>query len=84
MNGLGWVVARSCNNLHFLVDVILRLADPLLGVWVKSPCPLFHPSASDLSRVLGPDRMCCAKLWTHLSPGDDMIPDEGIMARPIG
>jgi hypothetical protein len=24
------------------------------------------------------------RLLTRLSPGDDMIPDEGIMARPMG
>jgi hypothetical protein len=55
-------------------------------VWV---CPWFSyrylgPSTLDLSRVLGPDRMCCAKFIDASIPSDDMIPDEGIMVCLIG
>jgi hypothetical protein len=38
----------------------------------------------DLPRVLGPDRMCGAKVIDASITGDDMIPDEGIMVCPIG
>jgi hypothetical protein len=65
-----------------LVVVLWCLVNLLLGLGVGFSRYL-DPSASDFSRVLGPDRMCGAKVLTRLSPGDDMIPDEGIMACPI-
>jgi hypothetical protein len=42
------------------------------------------PSALVFLESLVPLGYVVPRLLMHLSPGDDMIPDEGIMAHPIG
>ena len=56
---MGQVVDKVVTSL---VVVLLCLVNLLCGVWVYSPYHYSAPSVSEFSRVLGPDRMCCAKV----------------------
>jgi hypothetical protein len=38
----------------------------------------------EFSWLIGLDVLCCAKVQSRLSPCDDTIPEEGIIACPIG
>jgi hypothetical protein len=54
------------------------------GVGVVFLSFVSRPSALDFLESLVPLGHVAPRLLMHLSPGNDMIPDEGIMACPGG
>jgi hypothetical protein len=64
--------------------VSCRLVSWVCGYSLHAFCQLIRsPSVLDISWVIGLDMLCCARV-TILSLCDDMIPNEGIIARPNG
>jgi hypothetical protein len=56
----------------------------VVGVWVWFSYRYLASSASDYLESSVQIGCVVPRLLTHLSPGDGMISDEGIMAHPIG
>jgi hypothetical protein len=61
----------SCRPIAWGVGVVFLSVFRLLAHWI------YLESLVQIGYV-------APGLLSHLSPGDDMIPDEGIMAHPIG
>jgi hypothetical protein len=72
-----WLVSSLVVILLCLVDLLLGYGCGLLiGIRLLAR-QIYLESSVQIGCVV-------PRLLTHLSPGDDMIPDEGIMACPIG
>jgi hypothetical protein len=81
----GWVVDEVTYWLEFFLDCSQIASVALLsGVWVSLSVSRFVLACRIYLESSVPIGCVVPRLMTHLSPGDGMIIEEGIMVHPFG